>query len=95
MSKENEECGECCCEEKKEETMTGMSVEIGDKAWMAILQRKFEAMLEKEKGKQMDKVAAVAYEYVTKYYAASMQGKQLSKSETDAYEKKLTAAMQG
>jgi hypothetical protein len=52
-----------------------------------------EAMLEKKRGKAMDKVAAVAMEYATKYYAASMQGKTLSKSETDSYEKKLNAAM--
>lgn len=87
---------ECCCEEEKKKiTMTGMAVEIGDKAWMAVIQRRMESMLEKQMGKQMDKVAAIASEYVHKYYAASMQGKTLSKAETDAFEKKLNAAMMG
>lgn len=93
-----EDCceSECCCEEeKKSQTMTGMSLEIGDKAWSKVLQRKMEAMLEKAKGKQMDKVASVAFEYVTKYYAASMQGKALTKSEADAFEKRLNDAMMG
>ncbi len=90
---EEECCG--CCEEKKEQTMTGMAVEVGDKAWMAVLQRKFEARLEKKMGKGMDKLADVAFDYVSKYYAASMQGKKLSGSETDAFEKKLNEAMKG
>ncbi|VVC00574.1 Uncharacterised protein [uncultured archaeon] len=88
----NEKC-ECCCEEEKEQTMTGMMVEVGDKAWMKVLQRKFEARLEKKSGKQMEKVADIAFEYVHKYYALSMQGKKMPKSETDAYEKKLNDAM--
>ena len=75
--------------------MTGMSVEIGDKAYMAVLQRKFEAKLEKTMGKSMGKVADIAFEYVHKYYAAAMKGKTLPKSETDAFEKKLNAAMMG
>lgn len=93
-----EDCceSECCCEEeKKSQSMTGLSLEIGDKAWSKVLQRKMEARLEKEKGKQMEKVASVAYEYVNKYYKASMQGKALPKSEIDAFEKKLNDAMMG
>ncbi len=87
------EC-ECCCEEEKPKaTMTGMAVDIGDKAWMAVIQRKFESMLEKKMGKHMDKVAAVAFEYVSKYYGAKMKGKEFPKSETDAFEKKLMDAM--
>ncbi len=91
----DENCGCCCEEEKKEQTMTSMAIEIGDKAWMAVLQRKFEAKLMKAKGKQMEKVATVAFEYVTKYYMATMQGKKFPQSETDAFEKKLNAAMMG
>ena len=90
-----DDCGCCCEEEKKNQTMTGMCLEIGDKAWSAVLQRKLEAKLEKSKGKEMDKVASVAFEYVTKYYSAAMQGKALPKSETDAFEKKLNDAMMG
>ena len=107
MGKDNEECCdcgceccgkggkcECCCEEKKApETMTGMAIDMGDKAWMAVIGRKMEAKLEKGMGKQMDKVATIMVEYAHKYYAASMKGKKLSQSETDAYEKKLNAAM--
>ncbi len=86
---------DCCCEEEKNKTMTGMSIEIGDKAWSKVLQRKMEALLEKKMGKQMDKFAAIAFEYTTKYYTASMQGKTLSKGDTDAFEKKLNDAMMG
>lgn len=91
-----EECCECCCGEgKKTQTMTWWSIEISDRAWAAILQRKMEAMLEKTMGKQMDNVASVAFEYAVKYHMAVMQGKTLPKSETDAFEKKLSAAMMG
>lgn len=75
--------------------MTGMAIEIGDKAWMGVLQRKMEAKLEKTMGKQMDKVADIMMDYVHKYYAASMKGKEFPKSETEAFEKKLNAAMMG
>jgi len=88
----DKEC-DCCCEEEKEETMTGMAIKVGDQAWMAVLQRKFEARLEKKMGKGMEKLADIAFEYVSKYYSASMQGKTLPKSETDAFEKKLNDAM--
>ena len=91
----DENCGCCCEEEKPKPTMTGMAVEIGDKAWTAILQRKFEARLEKKMGKEMEKLADISFEYVHKYYAAKMQGKEFPKSETDAFEKKLNDAMKG
>ncbi|MCX6772961.1 MAG: hypothetical protein NTV88_04290 [Candidatus Micrarchaeota archaeon] len=95
MGNKNDECcsSECCCEEEKKQTMTGMAVEMGDKAWMAVIQRKMEANLEKTMGKQLGKVAGIMAEYVHKYYAASMQGKKLSAGETAAFEKKLNDAM--
>ena len=94
MDKDDEKCDcECCCEEKKEQTMTGMAIDLGDKAWSAVIQRKMEARLEKTMGKQMGKVADIMTEYAHKYYAAAMQDKQLSKSETAAFEKKLNEAM--
>jgi hypothetical protein len=96
MEKEkSSECGCCCGCHEQEETMTGMAIRIADKAWSKVLQRRLESMLEKKRGKTMDKVAAVAMEYATKYYAASMGGKELGKGETDSYEKKLMAAMKG
>ena len=87
---------ECCCEcHEEEETMTGLAIRIADKAWSKVLQRRLESMLDEKRGKTMDKVAAVAMEYATKYYAPAMQGKELGKSETDSYEKRLMAAMKG
>ena len=94
MGHEKDESCECCGE-KKEQTMTGMAVEIGDKAWTAVLQRKFEAKLEKKMGKELDKVASIAFEYASKYYAAAMKGNPLPRSETEDFEKKLNEAMSG
>lgn len=87
------DCGCCCEDEKPKATMTSMAIEIGDKAWMAVLQRKMESIMEKKMGKQMEKTAAVAFEYAHKYYGAKMQGKELPKSETEAFEKKLNDSM--
>lgn len=94
MGHGKEECCECCEGEKKQ-AMTGMAVGIGDRAWMAVLQRKFEARLEKKMGRGMEKLADVAFDYVSKYYAAAMQEKKLSNAETEAFEKKLNDAMRG
>jgi len=78
----------------KEKTMTAMSVELGDKAWGAIAQRKFEEMLERDMGKTIEKTVRLQYEYCGKYYSAMMNGKKLSAAETKEFEKKMNEAME-
>jgi hypothetical protein len=86
------ECG-CCCDE--EESFGDSMVELADKAWMKVVQRRLEAILEKEQGKELDRVAKVTYEYAKKFYTAQMSGKELPKGSAEEFEKKLMAAMKG
>ncbi|MFA6214063.1 MAG: hypothetical protein WC717_02180 [Candidatus Micrarchaeia archaeon] len=92
MGTENDEgCG-CCCEEE-DESFGAMMVEVADKAWMKVMQRKLEAMIEKRNGKEMDRVASVAYDYAHRLYALKMDGKEMPKGAAEEFEKKLMAAM--
>ena len=91
MEHGKEECCECC----EEKSFGGSMVELADKAWMKVAQRKLEAMLEKEHGKELDRVAKVTYEYARKFYSAQMEGKELPKGAAEKFEKDLMAAMKG
>ncbi|MFA6489572.1 MAG: hypothetical protein WCT52_02720 [Candidatus Micrarchaeia archaeon] len=89
--KDGECCGECDCEKPK--SFGDMMVDVSDKAWFAVLQRKIEKIIEKKNGKGMDKVANLTYEYVHSMYAAKMAGKELPKGAAAEFEKKLNAAL--
>jgi len=89
--KDEQCCSEECC--KEEASLGSMMVDVADKAWMKVAQRKIEAMIEKENGKGMDKVAKITYDYVHALYAAKMAGKELPKGASEEFEKKLNAAL--
>lgn len=88
----NEESCECC---EEEESLGDMTMGVADKAWMKVLQRKLEAMIEKNQGEGMDKTAKIVYEYARTFYDMKMAGKKMPKGAAEAFEKKLMAAMQG
>ena len=93
MGKTNEEnCG-CCHEE--EDDFGGMMVEIAEDAWAAVVQRKIEAMIEKEDGKGMDKIAKIILEHTRMVWKMKMSGKEMPKGADEEFEKKLMSAMKG
>ena|GEM_PF-5954815 len=93
MGNKNEEgCG--CCQEE-EDDFGGMMVEVADKAWMKVAQRKLEALIEKNNGKEMDKMAKLVYDYAHELYSLKMSGKEMPKGAAEEFEKKLMAAMKG
>ena len=92
MKNENEEgCG-CCCHEE-EEDFGGMMVEVAEDAWTAVVQRKIEAMIEKEDGKSLNNVARIILEQARATWKAEMSGKGMPKGAAEEFEKKLMAAM--
>ena len=92
MGHDKESC-ECCCEEPKEKKMGDYMFEVADKAWMKVVQRKLEAMIEKQNGKALDKVAKITFDYVHKTYRLQMAGKEMPKGSAEKFEKDLMAAM--
>ena len=77
----------------RKKTASESTLEMAENAWSAIAQRKFEAMLERDMGKQIQASVELQYEYAGMYYGAVMQGKKLSAAETKKFEKKLMEAM--
>jgi len=91
MGEENS-CG--CCEEE-EPGFGDMMIDVAEDAWTAVVQRKIEAMIEKEDGKGLDKVAKIILEHTRKVWQMKMAEKPMPKGATEEFEKKLMAAMQG
>ena len=89
-----ESCG-CCCEgeTKEKEKMGDMMVEIADKAWMKVVQKKLEAMIAEKNGEELDGVAKLTYEYVHKLYGEKMAGREMPAGSAEEFEKKLMEAM--
>jgi len=94
MENKNEENCDCCCDEK-EQRYGDMMVDVADRAWMKVAQRKLEALIEKNNGKEMDKTAKLVYDYAHKLYSLKMAGKEMPKGAYEEFEKNLMAAMKG
>jgi len=77
---------------KKMDAVSG-TLELAENAWGAIAQRKFEEMLERDMGKQIQRSVELQYGFAAKYYGAMMEGKKLSAAETKEFGKKLMEAM--
>ncbi|MFA6907400.1 MAG: hypothetical protein WC263_01075 [Candidatus Micrarchaeia archaeon] len=91
--KSGEGCG-CCCHEE-EDDFGGMMVDVAEDAWTSVVQGKIEAMIEKEDGKGLDKVARIILEHTRAIWKAKMAGKELPKGAEEEFEKRLMAAMGG
>ena len=88
--KSGEGCG--CCHEG-EDDFGGMMTDLAEDAWAAVVQRKIEAMIEKEDGKSLNNVAKVILEHTRAMWKAKMSGKEMPKGAAEEFEKKLMAAM--
>lgn len=79
----------------KPEDMPATLVDICNDAWREFTKQKLMTAMERTSGAMMDKTAAVVVAYLNDYWMSAMQGKELPRSKTDEFLKKLNQSMQG
>ena len=87
--------GACCAEEQCEEEMDmgAMLLCLADEARMNVMRRKMEALIEKENGAKMDKIAKLVVEHYVKMWKMKMENKGMVASEVQAFNDSLEKAM--
>jgi len=78
----------------KPEDMPAMAVTVGNEAFHDLMKDKLKLALERSTGEMLDKQATIVVAYMNEFWMSAMAGKDLPKSKTDEFVKKLQASYQ-